>query len=251
MSAGQHNLWSREELLLALNLYAKLPFGQLHHCNPNIIKLAERLGRTNSSVAMKLVNFAAIDPSLDRKGLSGCSKLDREVWHEYLANPELILKTDEEMRGIISSETCESQNEAREETRSYCAEDREQLTKVRTMQWLFRKAVLTNFDGECCISGIRLPELLVASHIVPWMADESNRLNPQNGLCLNALHDKAFDQGLITLDDDYKVVLSSRIQNTTENELLIKFRGQKIHKPQKFMPSLCFLKYHQEHIFQL
>jgi putative restriction endonuclease len=82
MRAGQ-NLWSREELILAINLYCKLPFGRLHNRNPEIINLANLIGRTPSSVAYKLVNFASLDPSLKARGIKGASNasnLDREIW---------------------------------------------------------------------------------------------------------------------------------------------------------------------------
>jgi hypothetical protein len=56
--------WARDELLVALNLYRKLSFGQLHARNPVIIELAAKLDRSANSVAMKLCNFASLDPLL-------------------------------------------------------------------------------------------------------------------------------------------------------------------------------------------
>lgn len=79
MKAGQR-LWTRDELLLATNLYCKLPFGQLHKGNPAIIELAGLLHRTPSPVALKLANFASLDSSLARAGMSNASHLDRQVW---------------------------------------------------------------------------------------------------------------------------------------------------------------------------
>ena len=55
--------WTRDELLVAFNLYCKTPFGRLHQRNPEIIRLASALGRTPSALAMKLVNFASLDPA--------------------------------------------------------------------------------------------------------------------------------------------------------------------------------------------
>ena len=71
---------------MAMNLYCKLSFGQLHHRNPVIISLAEKLGRTPSSVAMKLCNFASLDPVQQARGisgLSGASAADRGVWEQF------------------------------------------------------------------------------------------------------------------------------------------------------------------------
>jgi putative restriction endonuclease len=72
--------WTRDELLIALNLYHKLTFGQMHSRQPAIRALAEKMGRAASSLAMKLCNFASLDPVLKLrgiKGLSGASKQDR------------------------------------------------------------------------------------------------------------------------------------------------------------------------------
>ena len=86
MKEGQ-TLWTKEELTLAINLYSKLLFGQLHQGNPAIKELAGLIGRSPGSVAYKLVNFASLDPVLKRrgiKGMSNASKLDKEVWNEYM-----------------------------------------------------------------------------------------------------------------------------------------------------------------------
>jgi len=79
--------------------------------------------------------------------------------------------------------------------------------KVRRSQQFFRQMILNAFDSRCCVSGLPVRELLVASHIVPWSAFPNERLNPQNGClrtatCLSRLHDGAFDAGLITFDSD-------------------------------------------------
>ena len=84
MPAGRR--WTRDELLIALNLYHKLTFGQLHARQPAIVALAEKLDRGSNSVAMKLCNFASLDPALRLrgiKGLEGASSLDRTVWTEF------------------------------------------------------------------------------------------------------------------------------------------------------------------------
>ena len=77
------------------------------------------------------------------------------------------------------------------------------LTRAqRVGQRLFRDAVLTAYNARCCITGLAVYRLLVAGHIMPWREDPSQRLNPANGLCLSALHDRAFDIGLITIRPD-------------------------------------------------
>ncbi len=84
MATGKR--WKREELISTLMLYRRLTFGQLHSRNPEIIKLAGKLGRTPGSVAMKLCNFASLDPALQKRGIKGlrqASKRDGEIWSEF------------------------------------------------------------------------------------------------------------------------------------------------------------------------
>lgn len=75
----------------------------------------------------------------------------------------------------------------------------EAVVKQRVNQNVFRSMMLANYNTTCAITGITVPELLVASHIVPWAENEQERLNPENGICLSSLYDKAFDQGLISI----------------------------------------------------
>ena len=111
--------------------------------------------------------------------------------------------------------------------------------------------ILATYNNTCCITGINNPDLLIASHIVPWSKDEKNRLNPTNGLCLNALHDKAFDKGLITISaKDYTIRVSSKLKSKkavlciTDN--FINFDGIQINLPDKFLPSIQQLKIHND-----
>ena len=80
------NKWTREELIIAFNLYCKIPFGKIHIHNPQIISLAKLLSRTPSAVSWKLANFARLDPSLQNRNVTGAShgsKLDIEIWNEF------------------------------------------------------------------------------------------------------------------------------------------------------------------------
>ena len=62
--------WTREQTLIAINLYCKLPFGKLHKTNPIIVGVAEKMGRTASSLRMKLCNFASLDPVQSARGIA-------------------------------------------------------------------------------------------------------------------------------------------------------------------------------------
>lgn len=128
--------------------------------------------------------------------------------------------------------------------------ERERLVTVRINQLLFRKMVLTNFNNQCCITGIKQTELIVASHILPWSKDKGNRLNPKNGLALNTLHDKAFDCGLLTITEDLKIKISSTFLKSQDilsiKQNFIDYEGKSLIAPQKFFPDVEFLKVHNE-----
>ena len=242
MNTSIRKSWTRDELILAINLYCRTPFGRIHVRNPDIIALAESLGRTPGSVSYKLANFASIDPSLDRKGAANTSKLDREVWNEFFENWETMAFESEMLMAKLTkiAETGE-ESAVFEEGKTRTTE-----VQARVKQGFFRKMVLSSYDERCCITGIRNAELLNASHIIPWARDVRHRLNPMNGLCLNALHDRAFDRGLITLDQEFRVVVSGRV----EHDLLRQYDHHPITLPQRFIPDQEFLDVHRNEIFQ-
>ena len=135
-------------------------------------------------------------------------------------------------------------------------EDVTSESKRRKGQDYFRRMILANYDGRCALTGIDVPQLLLASHIIPWSdkTHKQDRLNPCNGICLSALYDKAFDQGLITFSpDDYSVILSSALQEHKTAEYYDKhfgsIAGQKIQVPKDYAPKRDFLAYHRDHVF--
>lgn len=131
-------------------------------------------------------------------------------------------------------------------------EDRLRQTKVRVGQQQFRLAVLSAYDHSCCITGVTLPELLIASHIVPWSDDPSQRLNPNNGLCLSSLFDAAFDKGLISLNDHLELILSSKLTHANNAYLsnsFAPFEGKTITLPNKYRPDPVFIAHHRANIF--
>jgi len=123
-------------------------------------------------------------------------------------------------------------------------------TKQRIGQDQFRKWVLDIYGGKCCVTGLDVPEVLRASHIVAWADDAKNRLNPSNGLCLSATYDAAFDRHLISFDDDYRMVLSKSLKDCcthkVHQEYFLAFEGKPITMPSKFKPDLALLKRHRD-----
>ena len=104
----ERRLWTREELILALNLYLKLPFGKLHHGTPEIIHLAQILGRTPNSIAMRLSNFASVDPfhqGRGIKGLTGGIKQVEPIWNEFINNKEDLMFESENIFAVLEKQS--------------------------------------------------------------------------------------------------------------------------------------------------
>lgn len=252
--------WTREELIAAFNLYCQLPFGKLHKTNPQIVQLARLLERTPSSVGMKLVNFASFDPAITangRVGLKGASRLDRAIWDEFNADWETLAGESQAVLNRLAEEHGEvlpCDDDAEVLVPEVFAEGRTRVAtvQVRVNQAFFRRAVLASYLGRCCMSGLTQPRLLVASHIVPWGRDISNRLNPRNGLLLSTLHDKAFDVGFITISEHYTVMLSNVLKHKPDaftRDVLLPLEGKRIALPERFTPDPKFLAHHREAIF--
>lgn len=129
-------------------------------------------------------------------------------------------------------------------------EDYETMTKHRKGQEYFRRMILSIYGSRCAITGLDIPQTLRASHIVEWSSDIPNRMNPENGLCLSATYDAAFDKHLISFDDDYRMIVSKEIKDYYTNEVsrdyFAKFEGKQITLPTLYLPSKKFLKKHRE-----
>ena len=195
-----------------------------------------------------MANFASIDPSLQRKGASNVSKLDIDAWNEFFNDWEKLAFQSETLLSKYDNNDLASNIEILP-PEGY---DRESIVKTRVNQAFFRKTVLASYNYKCCITGLSITELLVASHIIPWSKDEKNRLSPRNGLCLNSLHDKAFDKGLISISEKFRVIVSRRLKDSekfTEKELINKYDDQPILLPNRFLPDNEFLSYHRNNIF--
>lgn len=250
-------LWTKEQVKLAFHLYCQLPYGRIHGRNPEIIALAKVIGRTSDALAMKMLNIASLDPAITstgRAGLGNASALDREVWDEFHSDWERLAVECQLLRQQLDQNVVEDLELESDELlpEDFTGETRQVLTTQRIKQHFFRRAVLSSYRGRCCMSGLSEPRLLIASHIVPWSKDKANRLNPSNGLCLSAIHDRAFDKGLITLSDDFTIVVSSELKRLDEpfiKEVLLPLNGKMIELPERFMPSVEFVSRHRAEWF--
>lgn len=250
--------WTKEETILAFELYCRTPFGKISSGNPDIMELANFIGRTPGAVALKMHNLAHYDPVLierDVSAMSHGSKLDPEVFYEFYKNLEELTYTANRIRTQMSGVDFESDLIAEELSIAPEGIDKEQWVKTRLGQYYFRVAILNRYEHKCCVTGIAEPQLLIASHIKPWAkCDElTERTNPMNGLCLNALHDKAFDKGLITIDTNYRIIVSSKLNHSDMDkqtrDWFFSYNREKIFVPEGFAPAREFIEYHNDVIF--
>lgn len=248
--------WSKDELILALYLYCQIPFARTKVSNKEVIRLAKLLGRTPSSVARKLGNFGAFDPLLAERAIGGlphASKLDRQVWNEFLGQWDNLVRESRRLLELKKADFVEPSEQAPIISLPEGPTEKAATVLVRLYQSFFRKTVLAGYEYCCCVCGIDLPQLLIASHIVPWAARADLRTVPENGLCLCAIHDRAFDRGLIGLNDAYEIVISSVARQTKSaimKHVLFDFEGAPITMPTRFAPSSEYLQWHLDHIFE-
>lgn len=257
--------WTEDDLLVAMNLYHKLTFGQFDQGQPVIVEVARKLGRTPGSVAMKLSNLASLDPSMKLRGivgLRGASILDRAMWKAFHKDLEKSVPASEEaFRRLFTTDDEDEVSvvpkvgvKVTKNPPAGGTETRANI-KVRRGQDYFRTAVLNNFEGRCGVTGIAISELLIASHILPWSSHPKERLNVRNGLSLSRLHDAAFDQGLITFDDELKLILSASIRDALDNkaaeDCFGAYEGKPLQLPKDAaLPDIRFLEHHRRKIFR-
>jgi putative restriction endonuclease len=239
------NSWSKEELLSAYNLYCKIQIDKIIYQNTDIIRVAELLNKTPKEIVKRFKNFSKLDSAV--KTLENIEQTDINTWNSFNTNWEKSVYDSE-------SKIVDFEYKLGNLTKFPKGKDRKYLVKSRVNQNFFRMAVLSSYQNRCCITGLSLVELLNASHIIPWVVDESNRLNPRNGLCLNALHDRAFDKGFLTVTTDYMIHISHYISNILDSDSVhnyfLCYENQKIILPNRFLPKKIFLEYHNKKVFK-
>jgi len=254
--------WSENEIVSALALYYQIPFGAIDEKNRAVIELAHSLDRTPGSIALKLANLASLDPTIiasGRRGMANASQLDRRVfanssndWPQLAAElPVAVLDAIDRRRSRNLSVDTISDRLSSESTVELT--ETTGTVVLRRGQTFFRNATLAAYRERCCVTLLSVRELLRASHIIPWAADASSRLDPTNGLSLNALYDAAFDRGLMTIDENYRVVFARGLRDAVSNQAwdvwFGRHEGQAIELPERLRPKNSALLFHREHVF--
>lgn len=247
-----HQNWTEHELLIAMNLYCRLTFGQCNSRNKLVNEVASKMDRTAGSISRKLGNIASLDPRHQARGVGGLpnsSKLDRQVWAEFQNNWSAMAEKSEAAVGVLMGKTAQ-EILVPEFEQPLGPSEVERMVKIRRIQTFFRNAVLCSYENRCSLTGIAVPQLLVASHIIPWSENENRRADPTNGICLNAIHDKAFDRHLITFDEDYRLVVSCFLKKQDVPEFQsVNFgnlEGATLSLPHRFAPDPQALEEHRD-----
>ncbi|MGE0283115.1 MAG: HNH endonuclease [Rhizobiaceae bacterium] len=191
--------------------------------------------------------MASLDETLPQSGMQNASNLDREIWAEFFRALFVESKT---LTKPTEGPTGFHEEVADEYVYEGTSLDRFGITKQRSRQDFFRTMVLSAYDFRCAITGIEQPELLVAGHIKPWALEVGRRLDPTNGICLNRLHDRAFDRGLITFEDDGRMVTSPQLRSDTREKILQLANAPALKMPRRFLPDRDLLRFHREHVFR-
>lgn len=264
-----NEIWTRDQLLVAFNLYCKIPFSKTKANNPLVIEVAQLIKRSPASVAMKLGNFGSFDPALHTKGIKGLSRAsmaDRGIWDEFNQDWEKLsieseLATERLQASSVTMLLERDKVKKRSEGYSWKLQDilggpseKIREVKIRLHQRFFREAVMASYGSSCCVCSNPIPQLLTAGHIIPWANREDLRANPRNGLCLCSLHHDAFDNGLWTIEDSYEIRLSSELMAYLPNKTLesgfVDYSKTRIRMPDKFWPEKEFLAFHRSNLFR-
>lgn len=245
--------WTRDQLILAFDLYCRIPFRKTKASNPKVKELAALLNRTPASIARKLGNFGTFDPNLARNGIVGLShgsKHDKQIWNEFHQDWSGLVEFAHGLRQRLSV----GENRLGEDLVQPTGPSvRLATVEQRVHQTFFRDAVLSSYEERCCITAIPIGECLVAAHIIPWGIDERRRTDPTNGLCLPATFDRLFDAGIITIAHNLRVQVDRSTYNLLDRAVVdqVNIRdGQQITAPRRFAPDLDCLRWHRENIFR-
>lgn len=246
------NNWTREETIVAFNVYCKIPFKSSRSTHPLIVEYANLLGRSASALNMKVGNFGRLDPDLRKTGVTGLAhgaKVEEDVWREFYGDPDALAYESEKIVARLVGRDVE-QIMGMEGERMPVGGERMALVRRRVNQSFFRQAVMSAYNFRCCISGIEVPELVEACHIVGWADAAVSRTNPKNGLCLNAFFHKAYDNFLLGITPDLKVVLTEElVGNATETsfrDYLRGLEGRSVILPDRFFPQRELLEVHHD-----
>lgn len=223
------NAWSRADIVIAYALYCITPLNQIRPTNKVIQQVAEIIPHSVASIVMRMHNFQHLDPK-GGEGLGHVAKKDIPIYEEFKHDWGALSIEAETLTGLALFDS----------SPLHGAKPLSDLTnhkRVTRERVFFKKAVLSAYDDRCYISGCTLPQMLVASHIKPYSKcrSESDRVSPDNGICLNTFYDKAFDSGLITITPSMTIHVSPLVECRQNDDFtrkwLLSLEGSELPPP--------------------
>ena len=257
--AGKREIWTEEQITVVFYEYCRKPFGQFSSTKEFVVKLGELLHRSPSAIVRKVGNLASFDPKMKVRGVDGLghtAKADKVVWEKYYNHWDLLAYDAERIIAKLKDKNLEDSLTI---DLGNLPPGKERIVEIkkRINQDFFRQSVLSSYNQRCCITGISNPLLLQASHIVGWSQDESNRTNPENGLCLNVLFHKAYDENLVGITPDCEIVIAedflgadTKVIGEDTKQYIQSFNRAKLIMPRRFRPNRDFLAAHYEQYCQ-
>lgn len=198
-----------------------------------------RVSVSNSDEFQRLLNWYFSINEISARGKSHDVELDGKEEKPLSANNEPTVTEGD-------------QKDLERDTANLSTSEREAVVKVRFGQGAFRSSLLDIAGEVCWMSGIEGKELLIASHIQPWAHCEKNlkaRGCPDNGLLLSSLWDAAFDSGLVTFDEEWRVISSPALSESAKRHLGLQ---EEMFLPARFrnFPRSQYLAYHRAVVFK-
>ena len=245
--------WTEEQITIVLYEYCRNPFGQFSATKQFVKDLGKLIGRSPAAIVRKVGNLASFDPQMKARGVGGLGhtgKLDELVWNKYFGHWDQLAYDAEVLLAKLKYKKLEDSLNIDIHDLPKGSE-RIQEVKRRINQSFFRNTVLSSYENRCCITGINNNKLLHACHIVGWSENEANRTNPQNGLCLNVLFHKAYDENLIGISPDYEIYVSEEFfgakldsVDSSTREYIKSINHRKLIMPKRFLPDRDLLAVH-------
>jgi len=155
--------WTKEQTIVALNLYCKIPFNRVSSTHPDILRIAKIIGRSANSVKMKIGNFGIFDPELKKRGIFGlanASILNEQVWNEFNNDWNNLAYESELLISKFTNQPIEKISDINIDDIPFGTE-REAIIKQRVNQSFFRSTILSSYNLKCCITGLSITDFLV------------------------------------------------------------------------------------------
>ena len=250
---GERNSYTKEQEILIIDLYTRTPTARIRDSNPEIIALCDFFNDNGyhsvvSGIRNKMENLKSVDPEYTADGRTGRNNIRqgfKELWLEELRSG--FSELDKHVEWAVSEIVKHSPADAAGAM---------PVWRHRSGQANYRDRVLAAFDNSCCISGIQTPDLIQACHIKPYRICERDGMEEQktdvrNGLCMSVLHHKAFDSGLITIDEEHRLLISSEWEDLADDDTFFRpYEGRRIRETSRTIIGEEYLEYHRENIFR-